>query len=134
MQKRRRFAASFCSIPKGFNVIFMSKRKRFSKRFSVRVTDNEWVELCMRAKARGWSLSRYMVEASLAPSGIPSAEERERQERALFHVRKVGVNLNQIAKQLNMKQFVSGEYIEKTLEAQTVALEALAAAILTSRR
>jgi hypothetical protein len=89
------------------------------------VTDAELERLRARATASGLSLSRYLVECALAPDRIPSPEDRARLERALFHLRKVGVNLNQVARKLNGGEAVPPPQLERALEATARAAEGL---------
>lgn len=104
----------------------MARRRSYQHRFSVRVTTDELRQLHERAQAAHLSLARYVVEAGLAPERVPSPEERRQRELALFHVRKVGVNLNQIARRLNGEIVVPPERVETALAAATQALTQLA--------
>jgi hypothetical protein len=89
------------------------------------VSPTEKRALRERAQAAGLSLSRYLVEAALAPDRVPSPADRRRLERALFHLRKVGVNLNQVARKLNGGEAVPPPQLERALEATARAAEEL---------
>lgn len=100
-------------------------RKKYAKQAMARMTEAELAELHKRAKKAGLSLSRYLVESGLAPEKILAPAERERQERSIYHVRKAGTNLNQIAKALNRGGQVSTSKLERVLEEQAAALRSL---------
>ena len=99
--------------------------KRYNKPVIVRVTEQELINLRMRAKENKLSLSRYLVEAGLAKDKILTPKEREREERAIFHVRKIGVNLNQIARSLNRKENVAEKKLLEVIEEQKETLRIL---------
>lgn len=103
----------------------MPKPLTYSRHFSVRVNDDELRVLHARATAAGLSLSRYIVEASLAEGRVPSPEERRQQEAALFHLRKAGVNLNQIAHRLNSGRLAAPAQFADALDAVTTAARRL---------
>jgi len=104
----------------------MTKHGGYRCTFTIRASAEERRQLRERARLAGLSLSRYVVEAGLALERVPSPEERRQRERALFHVRKVGVNLNQIARRLNGASVVPPERVEAALTATTEALAHLA--------
>lgn len=99
--------------------------KRYNKTLVVRATEQELIDLRERAKANGLSLSRYLVKVGLAKDKILSPEEREREERAIFHLRKVGTNLNQIARALNRKESVAEKKLLEVIEEQRKTIIAL---------
>jgi len=98
---------------------------RYSCAFTIRATKEERERLLQRARAARLSLSRYLVEAGLTTE-VPGPEERALRERALFHARKIGVNLNQIAHKLNAEAAVRPPELRTALEATTRALIRLA--------
>jgi sugar phosphate isomerase/epimerase len=103
------------------------KRRQYLRHFSVRVTDDELRQLRAWATAAGLSLARYVVASGLG--GVPpplSAEERALRQRAIFHARKIGVNLNQIAHRLNADDNVEPDELAAALRASTEALRRLA--------
>jgi hypothetical protein len=99
--------------------------KRYNKPVIVRVTEQELMDLRIRAKENNLSLSRYLVEAGLAKDKVLTPKEREREERAIFHVRKIGVNLNQIARSLNRKESVAEKKLLEVIEEQKETLRIL---------
>lgn len=99
--------------------------KRYNKPVIVRVTEQELINLRIRAKENQLSLSRYLVEAGLAKDKVLTPGEREREERAIFHVRKIGVNLNQIARSLNRKENVAEKKLLEVIKEQKETLRIL---------
>ncbi len=76
--------------------------KKEKPKITVRPTDGELKLLHARAASFGYkSLSKYLIERGLKDSVMIQTPERERVERLLFEVRKIGVNINQIAHQMN---------------------------------
>jgi hypothetical protein len=100
----------------------MGRQKRYQKAALVRLTDCEYRQLTERAKKSGVSLSRLLVESTLADEAVTS-EEKERTEKlieqrdwAITQVVRVGNNLNQIARQLNSQRgTISTRRIEQVL-------------------
>ena len=70
--------------------------RTYEHRFPIRAKADEVQRLKAKAKVSGLSLSRYLVECGLASSGQPDPEGRERQERAIFHLRKTLTSINQL--------------------------------------
>lgn len=64
---------------------------------TLHATEAEAQAIRRRARASGLSVSRYLVECALSDGRAPDPAAREQRERALFHLRKVGANLNQLA-------------------------------------
>ena len=105
----------------------MPRRHEYDHHVSVRVTDAELRQLRAHAAAAGLSLARYLVANGLAGAPPPlSAEERAQRQRAIFHARKIGVNLNQIAHRLNAEDDVAGAELAAALRETTEALRRLA--------
>jgi len=104
----------------------MARPGLYQHRFSVRVTDAELRELQARATTAGLSLARYVVEVGLASANPPTIEERRERQQALFHVRKVGVNLNQLTRQLNSGTPVPASSLHEALRAVAAAVTRLA--------
>lgn len=100
----------------------MPQRRTYAARLTVRVTEAERRRLHDRARGVGLSASRYLVEAGLAVPDPPDPGERALLEAALFHLRKVGVNLNQIARRLNAGDRPPPAVLESALAAATEAL------------
>jgi len=103
----------------------MPRRREYDHHFSVRVTGAELRQLHTRAETSGLSLSRYLVEAGMRPGRVASVEERAQRQRAIFHARKIGVNLNQLAHRLHSDDRVSADEVRRALEASTEALAQL---------
>lgn len=78
----------------------MGRRKKYPKSALVRLTADEHALLVARAKKARLSLSRFLVQAGLTGKA-PTHEDREQHERAIIEVKRLGNNLNQIARQLN---------------------------------
>jgi DNA-binding NarL/FixJ family response regulator len=102
----------------------MGRQKRYQKAALVRLTDDEYRRLTERAKQSRVSLSRLLVESTLADKAVTS-EEKERTDKlinqrdwAITQVVRVGNNLNQIARQLNSQRgTISTRRIEQVLVA-----------------
>lgn len=103
----------------------MPRRCEYPRRFSVRVSERELIQLQARAQRAGLSLSRYLVASGLTSMPPVSAEEQAQRQRAIFHARKIGVNLNQIARQLNSQLPVAEEELVTALTAANEVLRAL---------
>ena len=85
----------------------------YEHRFPVRANDKEYKLLTKRAKAAGYSLSRYLVECGLKAPDSPApgeldARQREIRERALFELRMIARNLNQIVHKMHVLNLDSG--------------------------
>jgi hypothetical protein len=72
------------------------------KKITVRPTPEQLDELNARAASFGYkSLSKYLIERGLKEGEMIVSADRERIERLLFEVRRVGVNINQIAREMH---------------------------------
>ncbi len=72
------------------------------KKITIRPTEDQLATLHQRAASFGYkSLSKYLIERGTRPGEMIESIERERLERLLFEVRKVGVNINQIAREMH---------------------------------
>ena len=100
----------------------MGRRSRYPRHFSVRVTGDELRQLHTHAKAAGLSLARYLVEVGLAADTPPAVEERRERQQALFYVRKVGVNLNQLTRRVNSGAPLPVASLEDTLRTTAAAI------------
>jgi hypothetical protein len=77
--------------------------KKGKPKISVRPTDSELEQLYERAASFGYkSLSKYLIERGLQHGTPIQSVDRERIERLLFEVRKIGMNIKQIARRTNM--------------------------------
>jgi hypothetical protein len=85
--------------------LFKKKRRRRKgqyKNVSVRPTPEDLAVLHARAASFGFkSLSRFLIERALREGEMIVSADRERIERILFEVRKIGNNLNQLARWAN---------------------------------
>jgi Bacterial mobilisation protein (MobC) len=103
----------------------MPRRKLYPKSAFVRLTAHEHARLVELAKEASLSLSRFLAVSGLAGKA-PSYEDRERHERAIMEVNRVGNNLNQIARQLNAQRGVINlRRVEETLLETKQALDAM---------
>lgn len=76
--------------------------KKQKPKITVRPTDDELEQLHRRAASFGYkSLSKYLIERGLREGVMIQSTDRERIERLLFEVRKIGININQIAHGMN---------------------------------
>jgi hypothetical protein len=66
-----------------------------------RVTSDKYEELERRAKAAGLNLSDYLRASSLGASGYRRGQGHELLGQAISELRRVGNNVNQIARHLN---------------------------------
>lgn len=71
--------------------------KLYDKKALVRCTERELAELHQKAKKTKLSVSRFLVKSALSDEQILSAEEKEEIRQLRLEIRKIGVNLNQIA-------------------------------------
>jgi hypothetical protein len=95
--------------------------RTYEHRFPVRANNAEYNLLAKRAKAAGYSLSRYLVECGLkAPDPPPPKEldprQREMRERALFELRMVARNLNQITQKIHQNSTMSEREVLRAIK------------------
>lgn len=102
----------------------MARPLRYRCEFTIRVTGDERDQLRGRARSARLSLSRYLVEAALADRPL-SRTDRAQRDRALFHLRKVGVNLNQLTRRINSGAVVPSEALDEALNAVLAAADQL---------
>ena len=101
----------------------MGRQKEYPKRAMVRLTPDEHTRLVEQAREAKLSLSRFLAESGLAGKA-PTFEDRERHERAIMEIKRVGNNLNQIARQLNAQRgAINLVNVEQTLIETKSALE-----------
>lgn len=85
--------------------LFKKKRNRRRsprKNVSVRPTPDQLEVLHARAASFGFrSLSQYLIERGLREGEMIVSADRERIERLLFEVRRIGRNVNQISRAVN---------------------------------
>src|SRR5215471_2068427 len=105
----------------------MTRRKKYSKTALIRLTEDEHQRLVAEARRLKVSLSRFLVHAGLTGKA-PNYEDGERHDRAIDEVRRIGNNLNQIARQLNAQRAtINLVRIERTLQETKAAVEGLGA-------
>jgi uncharacterized protein (DUF1778 family) len=99
---------AWCRHFKGMNEqgnLFKKKRRRRKserKNVSVRPTPDQLQLLHERAASFGFkSLSKYLIERGLREGEMIVSADRERIERLLFEVRRIGRNVNQISRAIN---------------------------------
>jgi len=103
----------------------MTRRKKYPKTALIRLTEDEHKRLLAEARRLKVSLSRLLVHAGLTGKA-PNYEDGERHDRAIDEVRRIGNNLNQIARQLNAQRgTINLVRVERTLQETRAALEAL---------
>jgi hypothetical protein len=103
----------------------MGRRKQYRKSALVRITVDEHRRLVEQASEAKLSLSRFLVESGLAGKA-PTPEDKERRERAIMEINRVGNNLNQIARQLNAQTgMINLNAVKETLIETKKALEAM---------
>lgn len=79
-----------------------NRRKGVCKNVSVRPTPDQLQLLHERAESFGFkSLSKYLIERGLREGELIMSVDRERLERLLFELRRVGRNVNQISRAVN---------------------------------
>jgi hypothetical protein len=76
-------------------------RRKFISKILLRVTPAEHLALKKRAADYDLSLSRFAVQSALRDHPPPSRMEREQKIQMLFELRKLGNNINQIARAVN---------------------------------
>jgi hypothetical protein len=97
----------------------VAKPKAEYKKITVRLTSAQLETLNERAESFGYkSLSKYLVERGLKEGEMIASVNREHIERLLFEVRKVGVNINQIAREMHRGYSdYSQAYLDRTMQA-----------------
>ena len=101
----------------------MGRRKEYLKSALIRLTPDEHIRLMAAAQAARLSLSRFLVLAGLTGKAS-TYEDRERHERAIIEIKRVGNNLNQIARQLNAQRgSIKLSRLEESLAETKEALE-----------
>jgi hypothetical protein len=83
--------------------------KKYEKAAFVRCTEPELKQLHEKAKRANLSLSRFLVKSALSEGQVLTAEEQEEIKQLRFEIRKIGINLNQIAYSINASRRGSGE-------------------------
>jgi hypothetical protein len=76
-------------------------RQQYEKKVLVRLTTVEKSTVEKNAKQSQLSVSRFLVRSGVGDERGLDPAERELREQAIYELRRVGVNLNQIAYALN---------------------------------
>jgi hypothetical protein len=76
-------------------------KRKFISKILLRVTPQEHSAMKRKASQYELSLSRFAVESALRDHPPPSNLEREQNIQIIFELRKLGNNINQIARALN---------------------------------
>jgi len=107
-----------------------SRRKR--KNVPVRPTEEQLKLLHERKSSFGYkSLSKYLIERGLHEGEMIALVDGKKIDRLLFEVRKIGVNVNQIARRLNEgKRSYSQETIDRAAAQAEQILREIAEAII----
>ena len=108
----------------------MSKQQ-YPKKILVRLTEAEKSTIEKNAKKSELSVSRYLVRSGVGDERGLDPAERELREQAIYELRRVGVNLNQIAYALNAARRTGrgdeppASEITKAAESLKIVLEAI---------
>lgn len=84
-------------------------RQIYPKSSLVRCTEKELEQIHKKAEKAGLSVSRYFVKSALSDGKVLTAEEREEMRLLRLELRKIGINLNQIAYAINASRVGAGE-------------------------
>jgi hypothetical protein len=84
-------------------------------KITVRPTPEQHEQLKKRAAAFGYkSMSQYLIDRGISEGLQIESVDKAKLERLLFELRKIGVNLNQIALQMNKGyQNYSQKYLDR---------------------
>ncbi|MDQ3649819.1 MAG: hypothetical protein M3458_05960 [Acidobacteriota bacterium] len=69
-----------------------------------------------RADAEGLSINQYLLACGLSDGHVPSVEELELRERAVFEIRWAAHELNKINRRLDRRVEISSEKVQTALE------------------
>ena len=78
----------------------------YSNHLIVRMTDKEKSMLQEAANRKGVTMSKYVRDACINPPNVTRAEYNEIRSMIHYEIRKLGVNINQIAKKYNEYAYV----------------------------
>ena len=106
-------------------------RRRLRKNVPVRPTEAELAELHRRKASFGYkSLSKYLIERGLNPGQAITLLDEAKVGRLLYEVRRLGVNLNQIAQRLNQgRRLSSPQELERAIKLTSEILAEIGGAI-----
>lgn len=78
----------------------------YTSNLIVRMTDREKQNLVMAASKKGVTISKYVRDSVVNPPSVTRAEYNEIKSMINYEIRKLGVNINQIAKKYNEYAYV----------------------------
>jgi hypothetical protein len=109
----------------------VEKPRRKRKNVPVRLTEEQLIILHQRKAKFGYkSLSKYLIERGLRDGEMIALVDQRKVDRLLFEVRKIGVNINQMARRLNEgKRSYSQEVIDRAAAQAAQILAEIAEAI-----
>lgn len=85
---------------------FGKRAVRFPRVVSVRMTDVEWLDLQSRAQLAGFSMSEWLRQTCVTQSASRPVRAKPQLhpdvKRLIWEVSRIGANLNQIARALNI--------------------------------
>lgn len=85
------------------------RKKLYDKQALIRCTESELKQLHEKARRANLSLSRFLVKSGLSDGKILTIKERQEINQLRFEVRKIGINLNQIAYSINLSRRGQGQ-------------------------
>lgn len=85
------------------------RKKLYDKKALVRCAEPELKQLHEKAKEANLSLSRFLVKSGLSDGKVLTTQERQEINQLRFEIRKIGVNLNQIAYSINLNRRGQGQ-------------------------
>ena len=102
-----------------------------SKRIEIRTSPQEYAQLEQRAQQMGYhNLAQYLREAGLSREYLVSPTTRQKEKSEwLYAINRIGNNINQIARHLNMGQDPDDEMLLMLAQIQDMANRALKSAL-----
>lgn len=101
----------------------LHERPKLRKRRSIRATDSEWKTIAERAREAGMTRTAYLLAAAL--SGRPRQRPNQPTRDAIYHLARLGNNLNQISRAANTPNRIVDEgKLAETLAAVSAWIEA----------
>jgi hypothetical protein len=99
--KRAKFSPLRLRAFRRAEIDFQMSKQQYPKKILVRLTEAEKQKIEESAKQSQLSVSRFLVRSGVGDERGLDPAERELREQAIYELRRVGVNLNQIAYALN---------------------------------
>lgn len=78
----------------------------YTNNLIVRMTDREKRNLALAASKKGVTISKFVRDSVVNPPNVTRAEYNEIKSMINYEIRKLGVNVNQIAKKYNEYAYV----------------------------